>query len=84
MGLRLGQGVREGGNCAITLVTTGKLSRYLSGNLLRKFTHIIIDEVHDRSIDNDLSCLFVRDLLMTNPTIKVILLQLKMFDVYII
>lgn len=67
----MGQGVVEGQDSAITLLTTGKLLRYLSGNLLHRCTHVIIDEVHERSIDNDLVCMFVRDLLLIHPTIKV-------------
>ena len=67
----MGQGVREGENCAVTLLTTGKLLRYLSGNLLHNCTHIVIDEVHERSIENDLACMFVRELLATHPTIRV-------------
>lgn len=69
----MGQGVRKGENCPITIATTGKLLRYLSRNLLQSYTHIIVDEVHERSMDNDLTCLFVREMLLTNSKMKVVL-----------
>jgi HrpA-like RNA helicase len=36
---------------------------------------LIIDEVHERSIDGDLLCLLARQLLNTHPTIKLVLMS---------
>ena len=73
--LRMGFGVREGVGTGITVVTTGKLARYLARCLLNSITHIIIDEVHERTIENDLVCLFARNLLSVNPNLKIILMS---------
>ncbi|KAI8920276.1 P-loop containing nucleoside triphosphate hydrolase protein [Powellomyces hirtus] len=38
-------------------------------------THIIVDEVHERSVDSDFLLMVLRDLLATNPTLKLILMS---------
>ena len=66
VGLRLGHGVREESkDTRLWFCTAGYLKEYLAHNEDKagKITHIIIDEVHERSIDTDLLCFFVRRLL---------------------
>ena len=87
VGLRMGGGIREEANhVRLRYVTTGYMSRWLCngwGNL--KVTHIIMDEVHERSVDIDLCCLFIKKLLETMD-IKVLLmsatLELDAFKTY--
>ncbi|KAJ3186080.1 ATPdependent RNA helicase [Gaertneriomyces sp. JEL0708] len=39
------------------------------------FSHIIIDEVHERSLDSDFLLMVLRDLLATRPDVKIILMS---------
>jgi HrpA-like RNA helicase len=68
--LRMGHGVREyeTKKTHAWFVTTGYLVRLLI-NHPEKFngiSHLIIDEVHERSVDTDILCLLCRRLLKTN------------------
>lgn len=61
----------------LAYVTTGVLLNKLIGtkNMLQ-YTHIILDEVHERDEDTDFCLLVVRKLLRTNsPHVKVILMS---------
>ena len=73
VGMRMGHGVREGGpSTALWYVTTGYLVR-LCAHRSESFvdhTHIVIDEVHERSIDSDLLCFFARKLLRQYPHLR--------------
>lgn len=85
--LRLGGGVKEGNNEAkITFCTTGYLVRYIgrkTRSSLKKITHFIIDEVHERSIDNDVLLMIVKLCLDVSPHIKVILMSATVhIDIY--
>lgn len=57
----------------LTFVTTGVLLQKLIGmKNLNQYTHIILDEVHERDQDTDFCLLIVRKLLRTNsPNVKV-------------
>ena len=57
----------------LTFVTTGVLLQKLIGmKNLNQYTHIILDEVHERDQDTDFCLLIVRKLLKTNsPNVKV-------------
>jgi HrpA-like RNA helicase len=58
-------------------VTTGYLVRLLanSPDRFKFFSYIIIDEVHERSVDTDILCLLCRRLLDTNPHIRLVLMS---------
>jgi len=79
IGLRMGHGIREyeTKNTTAWFVTTGYIVRYLSNNpeAFRDVTHLIIDEVHERSIDSDILCLLAKRLLETHPTIRLVLMS---------
>ncbi|CAM9805903.1 unnamed protein product, partial [Pylaiella littoralis] len=78
VGMRLGHGVREGPPRAeVTFATTGYLARLLARypGVLNSHTHLIIDEVHERSVDTDLLCLFAKRLVETHPTLRLIVMS---------
>jgi len=78
VGLRMGHGViDETDEACITFVTTGYLVRLLANypDAFRNHTHLIIDEVHERSVDGDVLCLLARRLLLVHPTIRLILMS---------
>jgi ATP-dependent RNA helicase DHX57 len=58
--------------------TTGiLLRRLLSDSALSGTSHVVLDEVHERSIESDLLLLLLRDLLVSgkNPELKVVLMS---------
>ncbi|XP_067011833.2 putative ATP-dependent RNA helicase DHX57 isoform X2 [Anabrus simplex] len=56
--------------------TTGILLRRLEGDpTLKNVSHIIVDEVHERSEESDFLLLILRDLLPLRPDLKVILMS---------
>ncbi|KAG6380964.1 P-loop containing nucleoside triphosphate hydrolase protein [Boletus reticuloceps] len=56
--------------------TTGVLLRRLgSGDKLENVTHVIVDEVHERSVDSDFLLLELRELLLRHDTLKVVLMS---------
>ena len=66
VGLRMGHGVRdEDPETRVFFVTTGYLVRLIAHQpaAFYSHTHLIIDEVHERSVDGDLLCLLARKLL---------------------
>jgi HrpA-like RNA helicase len=82
IGLRMGHGVREHETSSTRawFVTTGYLVRVLANNpgWFDSHTHLIIDEVHERSIDTDILCLLCRRLLHNHPTIRLVLMSATM------
>lgn len=77
--LRMGHGVREyeNSNTCAWFVTTGYLVRLLA-NMPERFndvSYLVIDEVHERSVDTDILCLLCRRLLITNERIRLILMS---------
>jgi len=77
--LRMGHGEREyeSNQTRTWFVTTGYLVRVLANNPERfdEISHLVIDEVHERSIDSDILCLLCRRLLASNPTIRIVLMS---------
>ncbi|KAH9842863.1 P-loop containing nucleoside triphosphate hydrolase protein [Rhodofomes roseus] len=60
----------------VLFCTTGVVLRRLgTGDRLENVTHIIVDEVHERSVDGDLLLLELKELLRTHPKLKVILMS---------
>ena len=88
--LRMGHGWREyeTKDTQVYFVTTGYLVRLLANHPERfdSCTHLVIDEVHERSVDTDILCLLCRRLLETNKTIRLVLmsatLATKMYKAY--
>ncbi|KAJ7631194.1 P-loop containing nucleoside triphosphate hydrolase protein [Roridomyces roridus] len=56
--------------------TTGVVLRRLgSGDTLDGISHIVVDEVHERSVDGDFLLLELRELLNKHPTLKIVLMS---------
>lgn len=56
--------------------TTGILLRRLTSDReLADVTHIIVDEVHERSLDSDLLLLLLRDVLQKNVNLRLVLMS---------
>ncbi|OSX67177.1 hypothetical protein POSPLADRAFT_1128023 [Postia placenta MAD-698-R-SB12] len=56
--------------------TTGVVLRRLgAGERLAHVTHVIVDEVHERSVDGDFLLLELKELLRTHPKLKVVLMS---------
>jgi HrpA-like RNA helicase len=78
VGMRMGHGIRdEMKNTQIFFVTTGYLVRLVAHcpHVFHDHTHLIIDEVHERSVDGDLLCLLARRLLEEHPNLRLILMS---------
>ncbi|KAK8830722.1 hypothetical protein WA577_004449, partial [Blastocystis sp. JDR] len=66
---------KVGPNTAITYCTTGVLLRQLQSEEPRGITHIIVDEIHERSILSDFLLLLLKRLLPRFPALRVILMS---------
>ena len=77
--LRMGHGwvEYETKNTQAWCVTTGYLTRLLANHPERfdDCTHLIIDEVHERSVDTDILCLLCRRLMERNKKIRLVLMS---------
>lgn len=60
----------------LVYATTGIVMRMLEGsNELREITHLVLDEVHERTIDSDFLLIVLKKLLETRKDLKVILMS---------
>lgn len=78
VGLRMGEGTRdETKDTVITFVTCGYMVRLMSHSpeSLKDFTHIIIDEVHERSVDGDVACMLCKGLLNRFQNMRLVLMS---------
>ena len=79
IGLRMGLGVREyeTNETRAWFCTTGYLVRLIANHpdAFDDCTHLIIDEVHERSVETDVLCLLARRLLVSNPSIRLVLMS---------
>ncbi|CAC5361083.1 DHX57 [Mytilus coruscus] len=66
----------QSGMTRLLFCTTGIVLRRLEGDpKLEGVTHIIIDEVHERSQESDFLIMYLRDVLYTRPDLKIILMS---------
>ena len=81
---RLGQSVgyqirleaKRSDETRLLFCTTGVLLRRLANDgQLAGVSHIIVDEIHERGINEDFLLIILKDLLAHNPTVKVILMS---------
>ncbi|XP_067658403.1 ATP-dependent RNA helicase dhx29-like [Haliotis asinina] len=67
---------KKGPNTKLTYCTTGVLLRQLQQDpLMSQVTHIIIDEVHERSVQSDFLMIVVKEILNQRRDLKVILMS---------
>lgn len=60
----------------IMYCTTGILLRYLqSDGKLQNFTHVILDEAHERDVNTDLLMNLLRSAIELNPALKLIIMS---------
>ncbi|OBT97212.1 hypothetical protein VE01_04649 [Pseudogymnoascus verrucosus] len=60
----------------VVYATTGIVMRMLeSSNDLKEITHIVLDEVHERTIDSDFLLIILRKLMARRPDLKVVLMS---------
>ncbi|KAK0525501.1 hypothetical protein OC834_005154 [Tilletia horrida] len=64
-----------GRRARLVYATTGIVLRMLEGSAFNEITHIIIDEVHERSIESDFLLIVLKTLLEHRPDLKVILMS---------
>ena len=80
-GLRLGHNYRLGSSRPSVLITTTAYLLRLLCNHPQYFddvSSVIVDEVHERGVDCDLICTFLRRLLQHNKRIRVVLMSATM------
>lgn len=77
--LRMGHGIREyeTKKTRATFVTAGYLVRLMVNcpENFRTVSHLVIDEVHERSVETDLLCLLCRRMLHENTRIRLVLMS---------
>lgn len=67
---------RRGRETRLTFCTTGIMLKILENNpALDGYSHIIVDEVHERSVDSDFLLIVLRDLLPNRPDLKLVLMS---------
>ena len=78
VGLRMGNGVKdETRETVIHFVTTGylvKLAACYPQNF-HNHTHLVIDEVHERTVDSDMICMLAKRMLLIYPYLRLILMS---------
>ena len=78
VGLRMLGSRVEGARTRMWYCTTGYLVRLIGhqdGSYMKRFTHIIIDECHERSVDADVLCLLCRRLLASHTELRLVLMS---------
>jgi ATP-dependent RNA helicase DHX57 len=67
---------KQGKNTKLLFCTTGVVLRRLgSGDTLDGISHLVVDEVHERSVDGDFLLLELKELLKRHRTLKVVLMS---------
>ena len=85
-GYRVSLDIKTSKLSKLIYLTTGYLLEQIINNndTLNSYTHIIIDEIHDREIDTDLIILLIKVLLLKKYTGKIILMSATLDpDLYI-
>lgn len=74
---------REAGG-TVEFVTTGVLlNRIMNDPMLEGVSHVVIDEVHERDINTDFLLILLRDLLKQRPDLRVVLMSVRSFCMFI-
>ncbi|KAL3669087.1 hypothetical protein V7S43_005471 [Phytophthora oleae] len=80
IGYRIGQKQMTSSQTKITYVTTGYMVERIihDPEALRKMTHLVLDEVHERSMDVDLLLLLLKLQLKEHPHLRLIIMSATM------
>jgi HrpA-like RNA helicase len=81
VGLRMGDDIKdESSETVIHFVTCGYILKLMAHHpgFFSEHTHIIVDEVHERSIEGDMLCMMTRKLLTDYPGIRLVLMSATM------
>ncbi|RPA83077.1 P-loop containing nucleoside triphosphate hydrolase protein [Ascobolus immersus RN42] len=71
-----GESKQRKGLTKITFMTTGILLRRLQvGDRLEEVSHVVIDEVHERSLDTDILLVLMKRLMAKRPDLRVVLMS---------
>ncbi|XP_023679147.2 ATP-dependent RNA helicase dhx29 isoform X1 [Paramormyrops kingsleyae] len=75
-GYQIRMETRSGASTRLLYCTTGVLLRKLQQDrLLSSLTHIIVDEVHERSVQSDFLLIILRDILQKRPDLRLVLMS---------
>lgn len=77
VGYQISMDKKDSVSTKILFCTTGILVERLvhQGSTVKNYTHIIIDEVHERSLEIDLTLILLKKLLPINPNVRLILMS---------
>ncbi|XP_037027912.1 probable ATP-dependent RNA helicase spindle-E [Bradysia coprophila] len=76
IGYQIGLSVKTNADTRITFCTTGVLlEKLVACGTLSNYTHIILDEVHERSQDMDFLFIVIKKLWLTAPNVRIILMS---------
>ena len=77
VGYKIGMEIKASGQCKVFFLTYGILIQQLLFNPEISYTHIILDEVHERSLEMDFTFIALKKLLDVsgNRSIKLILMS---------
>ncbi|CAE8646445.1 unnamed protein product, partial [Polarella glacialis] len=80
VGYRVAMDGKASDSTRLSFVTTGWLLMFLAHRpeALRQYTHIVLDEIHERDLDMDLLCLLLKRSLAQNPALRVVLMSATM------
>ena len=66
---------RQCAETRLIFATTGVILRLLERSGMEDVTHLVLDEVHERTIDNDFLLIVLRAIMIRRPTLKVVLMS---------
>lgn len=76
VGYQVKLNVKRSRNTRLLFCTTGVLLRRLQGDpKLESITHVLVDEVHERSVETDFLLLLLREIIPFRPQLRVVLMS---------
>lgn len=75
VGLRKKMSAEEGESRLLFCTTGVVLQKLIQLNTIDQYSHVILDEIHERELDMELLMIIIRELLLSNTTTKIILMS---------